>query len=179
MKRYYAPLILFILLILEGTAVNFLPSLWADSGTIITPHWLLIVLVFMAMFYDFDYTYFCVIYAAIFGFLFDLVYTDVLGVYMFMYGIVIYIIHGIKRMLHTNIFVALLHVTIAVTLADAGVYLLYSFIGEAEMVWQNYLLVRLVPTLLANLVFALIAYPFLYERLDEWGEEHLSTKKTV
>lgn len=79
MKHLYLPLILFLLLITEGVALEILPSSIVLSDTLIVPHWVFICLIFIAVLYDNENTYYSVLYALIFGILIDIVYTGVLG----------------------------------------------------------------------------------------------------
>lgn len=179
MKRLYLPLLLLIFLVLEGTAVDFLPKEWITSDLLIVPHWVLIILVYIAIFYDYDRTYYCVLYGIIFGFLVDLIYTDILGIYMFAYGMVIYITHGLKKLLHSNLFVAILLSLVGLALADVVLFVLYSFVGVAEMEWSNYFTMRFLPTIAANLVFALAIYPIFPAKLRKWSQTQLVRPKSV
>ncbi|HLR71677.1 MAG TPA: rod shape-determining protein MreD, partial [Pseudogracilibacillus sp.] len=93
MKRLLFLIILFGLLVLEGVAIDLLPAILTSSETLIVPHWVLIFLIIITLFYDTSETFFSIIYGVIFGFLIDVVYTDVLGVYMFVYPFTLYIVH--------------------------------------------------------------------------------------
>ncbi|WP_099158654.1 rod shape-determining protein MreD [Virgibacillus ndiopensis] len=174
MKRLYLPLILFLFVILEGVSLELLPPKLVMSDLLIIPHWVLIFLVFVSIFYDKEQTYYSVLYGVIFGLLLDIVYTGVLGVYMFTYAIVIYIIHGLKKLLHANIHVTLLLGLIAITVADLLIYLIFFVIGLTEMSGEEYLFYRIIPTVLANLLFLLVLYPFLRKRLVKWSDEQLT-----
>ncbi|WP_188453509.1 rod shape-determining protein MreD [Virgibacillus oceani] len=174
MKRLYLPLILFLFVISEGVALELLPPKLVMSDLLIIPHWVLIFLVFVSIFYDKEQTYYSVLYGAIFGLLIDIVYTGVLGVYMFTYALVIYIIHGLKKLLHANIHVTLLLGFIGIVLADLVIYLIFFVIGLTEMPGKDYLIYRVIPTILANLLFLLVLYPFFKKRLIKWSEEQLT-----
>lgn len=174
MKRLYLPLILFIFVILEGVAIELLPSSFVMNDLLIIPHWVFIFLLYMAIFYDNDRTYFSVLYGAIFGMLIDVVYTGVLGVYMFTYAFVIYIMHGIRKFLHGNIYVAILLGIFGILLTDFTIYLIFSVVGLTNMILEDYLLYRLLPTIVANLLFMLLLYPVTKNRLLKWQDEQNS-----
>lgn len=174
MKRLLLPLMLFFLLVLEGVALKLLPTSLALGALLIIPHWIFILLLFIAVFYDKVNTYHAVLYAAVFGLLIDIVYTEVLGVYMFSYAIVIYIIHELKKMFHTNFYVTILLGIVGVSLADISINLIYSVIGIVDMPWGAYLIYRLLPTVLANTLFLLVVYPLMRKRLERWQDEQLS-----
>ncbi|AXI09591.1 rod shape-determining protein MreD [Oceanobacillus zhaokaii] len=173
MKRLYIPLLLFLFLILEGVAIDFLPSSIVMGNQLFIPHWVAGFLVFVAVLYDNDNTYFALIYALIFGLLLDAVYTGILGVYMFSYAISIYIVENFKKMLHRNFFVVVLLGVVGISIADLLIYLTYLVIGMTDMFWQDYLLNRLLPTVLLNLLFMIIVYPLFSKRLQRWGNEQL------
>jgi len=179
MKRLYLPLILFLFLVLEGVAIDLFPESMMRSDYMFVPHWLLVFLAYIAVFYDRDSTYISVMYAVLFGLLFDIVYTGVLGLYMFSYGLVIYIVHGLKKMLHANFFVMVLLGLAGIVFADAGIYIILTVVEIAEMPWQMYIVNRLLPTLLLNLLFLILLYPIFTKRLISWGTEQLSRSNNL
>src|SRR5690625_6893718 len=75
MKRLYVPLILLLFVVLEGVALDLLPVQLLNTKTLIVPHWVLIILIFIVIFYDLEDTYYSIIYGIIFGLLIDIVYT--------------------------------------------------------------------------------------------------------
>ncbi len=173
MKKLYLPLILFILLVLEGLAINLLPKEIALSEYLIIAHWVLAFLVYIAVYYDSGSTYYSVFYAFLFGLLIDILYTGILGVYMFSYGLIIYIIHGLQKFLQRNFFVLILLGILAFLMADLFIYFVYSVVGITEMVWKDYLLQRLLPTIFSNLLFFLILFPVFKKSIVRWGNEQL------
>lgn len=179
MKKLYLPLIILLLLVLEGVALEFLPENLIMENLLIIPHWVMIFLVLTTMFYDRENTFYAILYGVLFGLMIDVVYTSVLGIYMFIYGIVAYVISGLTKVLHTNLLVALLLGLVGVGLADIGVYIIYSFIGITDFAWGEYIRLRLIPTLAANLLFLLVFYPFIKGKLEKWSEEQLSSNSTT
>ncbi|MFD1038619.1 rod shape-determining protein MreD [Virgibacillus byunsanensis] len=178
MKRLYVPLILFLLVVIEGVALKLLPANLVMGNSFIIPHWVFVFLVFVAIFYDKEDTNFGVIYGLIFGLLIDIVYTGILGVYMFTYAVTIYIIQGLKKVFHANIYVTLCLGIVGLIIAEVTINVIFLVIGISEMVWKDYLLYRLLPTLLANIVFILILYPLITRLLIKWREEQLYESDT-
>lgn len=176
MKRLYLPLILLLLLVLEGVALDLLPINLVAGKSLIIPHWIFVFLLFIAIFYDRDHTYFSVFYAVIFGLLVDVVYTGVIGVYMFSYAIVIYIVHALKKSFHTNIYVTILIGIIGVGLTEISINFIYTVINIIDIDWKQYVIYRLMPTILANLIFLIILYPFVRKKLLTWQHEHIIGK---
>lgn len=175
MKRLYLPIFLFLFLVLEGVALDLLPIWLLNSRTLIVSHWVFVFLLFITVFYDQEDTYYAILYGIIFGLLVDVVYTGVLGIYMFSYAFVIYIIHELKRIVHTNFYMVTILGIIGISAADLLIYMIYTMTGLAGMSWGSYLLFRLLPTVLANLIFLIILYPIIVKRLINWKNEQLSS----
>lgn len=179
MKRLLLPLILFFLLVLEGVALELLPVKLVAGNFLIVPHWVLVFLLFMAIFYDKENTYFSVLYGVLFGLLIDAVYTGILGVYMFAYALIAYIIHGLKKMLHANIYVTMLLGVLGIALADIAIYFIFLFIEITDIRFVEYIKFRLLPTVIANLLFLLAIYPIMNNRLARWKAEQLSDSDSL
>ncbi|GGB28222.1 rod shape-determining protein MreD [Virgibacillus dakarensis] len=173
MKRLFLPLILFLIVILEGVSLELLPTRLVTGELLIIPHWPLVFLVCISIFYDKENTYTSVFYAIIFGMLIDVVYTGILGVYMFTYALVIYIVRGLKKLLHANFYVTLLLGFLGIAMADFIIYIIFSVIDLADMTLVHYLVYRLLPSILANLLFLLVLYPLVRKPLIKWGDEQL------
>ncbi|WP_026906332.1 rod shape-determining protein MreD [Paucisalibacillus globulus] len=168
MRHIFLPLILLLLVALEGVALDILPSSLIDGDMMITPHWVLMFLVLIAIFYDRNNSYHSIIYAAIFGLLIDISYTGILGVYMFTYTVVIYIIRELRNILHSNIYSTLLFGIISIMIAELIINLIYYVVGIIDLIWMDYLMERLLPSILANFIFLLILYPLFAKRLEKW-----------
>ncbi|GGC92888.1 rod shape-determining protein MreD [Thalassobacillus devorans] len=174
-QRFYLPLILLFLLVFQGMAMSLLPGSLAYSDYLITPHWVLVILILITIFFDHDDTYYSLLYALTFGILIDMVYTSILGVYMFSYGIVIYLLHGLKKMLHGNFIVAVLLAALGIVLTELMLFTIYSFVQVTDIPWESFLSIRLVPTIIANMIFFLLVYPLLKGRLEKWAANILSS----
>lgn len=178
MKQLFIPLFLFLFLVLEGVALELLPMSLIKGELVIVPHWVLVILVFVGIFYDREDTYFSVLYGLVFGLLIDIVYTGVLGVYMFTYALSIYIIHGLTKMLHANFSATLLLGTMALILTEIFINVIFSVVGISEMEWSSYLLFRLLPTVLANVLLLLALYPLIKKKFVGWKKERKSENST-
>ncbi|HLS07551.1 rod shape-determining protein MreD [Lentibacillus sp.] len=174
MKRLLIPLILFLLLILEGVALDLLPVSLLKGDLVFVSHWVFVFLVLLAIFFDRGDTYFSVFYGLLFGLLTDIVYTGILGVYMFSYAFAAYMIHGLTKILHANFFVTILLGTAGLMIVEVFINLIFSVTGVAELVWKDYLTDRLIPTIIANILCLLVLYPIFMNRLVRWKEEQIS-----
>ncbi|GGA85918.1 rod shape-determining protein MreD [Ornithinibacillus halotolerans] len=168
MRHIILPLLLLLFVVLEGVALDILPSSLIDGNLMITPHWVLMFLILITIFYDDNNSIHSIIYALIFGLLIDIAYTGILGVYMFTYGLVIYVIHGMKKLLHSNIYSTLLFGIISIIIAELIINLIYFVIGVMNSEWLDYLMVRLIPSILANSIFLALIYPLFTKKLEKW-----------
>lgn len=172
MKHLYIPFILFLLTVLKGVGTELLPAfLQQNIHLFLIPHWVLIFLLLIGIFYDTDHTYFSIVYSIIFGLIIDIVYTDILGVYMFSYTIAIALSHLLKKMFHRNFYATFLLTILLIMIADFLIYSIYLTIGWTFLRIDNYLYDRLLPTILANIIFLFIIYPMFKKRIIRWREE--------
>lgn len=178
MARIYIPLLLLFLFVIEGVAYDLIPETMLDKGWLIVAHWAFLFLILMALFYDLEHTYYSILAAIIIGLVTDIVYTDIIGVYMFAYGLVIYFVHGIRKVLHANFIVAVFLMIVGVVLADSGTSFVYSFIGVNNMQLTNYLLYRLLPTVIANMLAFIVLYLLFKNRLISWSTDVFDRKST-
>lgn len=171
MKRLYLPLLLFLLLVFEGVAIDFLPVNFIGAEIMIVPHWVLIFLILINIFYDQETTVYAIIYGVIFGLLIDVVYTNVLGVYMFTYALGAYITHLLKRILQTNIYMTIVIAVLVLSIVEIALIFIYSLVGIADPISWGFLEYRLIPTVIANIIILLILYPLFSKRLMRWKNE--------
>jgi len=173
MKRLVFPLILFILLVSEGVALDLLPAGLTSSDTLIVPHWVLIFLMLINLFYDKTDTHFSIINAVFFGLLIDVVYTDILGAYMFVYPFSVYIVHLLKRFLQTGLSMTVVIAVCSLIVAESLLYFIYSIVDLIDITFVTFLLHRLLPTILANILFLIPAYLLSVKYLERWSNEQL------
>lgn len=157
MKRIILPLILSICFISESLFVQFVPRDPFGSRMIIVPHFLLVVLLLMGIYYVRNRA---IVFAFIFGLIFDVFHTGILGVYLFLFPLSIYIASKMMKILQTNIFIAGLVTILNVAIVEFLVYELNILIEHISMSMMTFLNIRLLPTLVVNLIFFVIfSYP--------------------
>lgn len=173
MKRLLFPFILFFLLISEGIALDLLPSMLTSTEILIVPHWVLVFLTLVTLFYDRNDTFYAIIYGIAFGILIDVVYTGILGVYMFVYPFTLYVVHLLKRFFQTNMVMTLFIVSIGVAISELLLLFIFSIVGIVDMTVSHFIVNRLLPTLLANILFLVPLYVIATNVLIRWGNEQL------
>ena len=155
MKRIVLPLILSICFILESLYVEFFPNGIFGIHKLFVPHFLLIVLIIMGMYYVRNRT---ILYAFIFGLLFDAFYTGILGVYLFVFPLIVYITSSLMKVLQANVFVSAIVMLVDIAIAEFIVYGLNILILKTTMSTMDFINVRLIPTLILNIVFYIIIF---------------------
>lgn len=99
-----------------------------------------------------------ILWAAVIGFVFDLYYTGLLGVYVFVFPLVVYIGQSIYELLPPNFFSGFLVFFIDITLAISLNFLANIFVGQVDPSATIFLVNALAPTLALNLFFFAICY---------------------
>src|SRR5699024_12298897 len=99
MRQLFFFLILFILLVSEGVAIDLLPDILTSKSTLIVLHWIFVFLFLIVLFYDRQDTFFLIRYGVVFGLFIDVAYIGVFGVYMFVYPLTLYIMQLLNGML--------------------------------------------------------------------------------
>ncbi len=173
MKRLFFPIILFMILVFEGVAIELLPASLSSSGLLITPHWVFIFLLLITLLYDRADTYFAIYFGIAFGLLIDIVYTNLLGVYMFVYPFTLYIVHLLKRFLQTNLYMVIAIAVLSLFILEILLLVIYSIVGIAEVPQGFFITRRFIPTVLANVLFLIPVYYLFAHRLIRWGKEQL------
>ncbi|EEI18988.1 rod shape-determining protein MreD [Lentilactobacillus hilgardii] len=98
------------------------------------------------------------IWAAVIGFIFDMYYTGLLGVYVFIFPLVIYLCQSVYQMLPPNFMSGFLVYFLGITVWTTLGFIANAFIGQTSSSLAQYLVNTLAPTLAINLVFMALAY---------------------
>ncbi|MBU5593597.1 rod shape-determining protein MreD [Amphibacillus sp. MSJ-3] len=179
MSRVYLPLILTLLIVLQGAAVQLVPTSISEAGWIVVIHSVLLFLILLKLFYDLENTYYVLIFAILSGLIIDIIYTDIIGVYMFSYSILVFFVHGMRKVLHANFYVATMLTFVSIGVVDFLLYLIYQFIGVVRMDLTVYLSHRLMPTLIVNMILFFLFYLLLKKRLVKWSNERFDHKQSA
>lgn len=157
MKKFLLPALISFCFILESLFVELWPVDLFDKHWIIVPRFLMILIVFVTVYVGRKQG---ILYGFIFGLLFDVVYTEIIGIYLFMLPLIAYLIAWIMKIMQSNIFVVSFVALLGVSLLELGVYEMNFLIRVTDMSFSNYINMRFLPTLLLNLVFTMIfAFP--------------------
>ncbi|EUJ51669.1 rod shape-determining protein MreD [Paenilisteria rocourtiae] len=157
-KVVVMPLIAIAVFILEGVSSMLFSQSFFGEQRVFIPHFLIVMLVLMATFYNRNVT---LIYAFILGIVFDIYYTGILGIYFAIFPLVVYLTDKFMKVLQSNIMLVGLVAVFNVILTECLVYGFYVLIGGTDMVFATFVDQRLWTTILLNLAFFLVIYfPF-------------------
>ncbi|RXY98286.1 rod shape-determining protein MreD [Fictibacillus sp. S7] len=158
MSRILLPFITYIAFLAESTVMQVLAPEHYGWDFLMIPHFAMVLIILMSCYLK---PSFGIVYGLIFGLFADLIYTDLIGVYMFSTALVAYFIAVLSRYLFSNFFVTILLSVLGVAGLEFLVYGLNSLIGIADMKMADFFYDRLLPTLILNAVFTIIVfYPF-------------------
>ena len=167
MRKFLLPLLFLLLFYAESLFVEYLPAKVFGFERIFVPHFLFIALLFLTVFVGKKHG---IIYAAIFGLLFDIVYVEIIGIYLFLYPFISYLIYKLLQVFQSNIITAFLASLLGITLLEMGVYEMNYLIHVTDLDFIGFINLRFYPTLLLNAAITLIAaYPlkWLFEKHSE------------
>ena len=100
------------------------------------------------------------LFGFIFGLLHDIIYIEVMGIYLFAYGFLAYLISKAMKVLHGHVLIVLFLILLAISVLEYYVYGINYLIDATKMSLYDFTTLRLLPTLAMNLVVAgLCIYP--------------------
>lgn len=158
MKRFLLPVVMMFVLVSDSVYADFVNLPFVTEEQQLIPRFLLLVLVFMTAYVNQP---FAITYEFIFGLLYDINYTDLLGVYMFGFAGICYLSSKAFKVLQTNALVVIFISLLAVCVLEFYQYGVQMLIRPEIMPFHQFVLGRLLPTLALNAVGGLLLiYPF-------------------
>ncbi len=158
MKHKLLPLYFLLLLVLEGTLVALLPASVMSSGNIFVPYFLLIFLLFMTAYYDSKAALF---YAAGFGLLYDIIYLEIIGVYLFAFLVIVYLFSLLLKFFYDYLFIVGFLAVLAIAVVEYYGYGFMLLTQRTTMTHHTFFYHRFLPTVLLNLGVIIIFSYFL------------------
>ncbi|KOO46970.1 rod shape-determining protein MreD [Priestia koreensis] len=170
LTRLFLPILVSVVFILESLFTNFIAVLPSLQEWILSPRFLLIILVFMVSYINLKQG---MIYGIIFGMLYDIAFTDVLGVYMFGFPVICFIMTKFLKILQNNIIVVSFISLLAVALLEFYVYSINLTVHLTHMGMTDFLHIRFYPTMILNAIFIIIfAFP-MQKRFQKLSIEYM------
>jgi rod shape-determining protein MreD len=164
----FLPFAIFVLLfIIESLFVELFPVRFLKEGHILVPRFLLAGILLLTIYGSKKQG---IWYGLLFGLMFDIVYTEIIGIYLFMFPLTAYFVSKLMKILQSNIIIATIVVLLGMAVLEILVYELNYLIHITEMPFPQFINMRLLPTLILNLIFLILfVYPFKkqFEKISE------------
>jgi rod shape-determining protein MreD len=169
-NRFLLPVMLALFFVMESVFVQLLPAEVFNSDRILVPRFLIIAIFFLTVYGSKNYG---ILYGFVFGLLFDVFYTEIIGIYLFLFPLMAYLVSKMMKVLQTNIVMVKIVSIIGVALLELGAYEMNFLIHRTDMDFSHFASFRLLPTIILNLAFSIVAaYPL--KRQYEKFAEHLT-----
>jgi rod shape-determining protein MreD len=165
--RFLPFALFFLLFIVESLFVELYPVRFLSGGHIIVPRFLIAGILLLTIFGSKEQG---IWYGLLFGLMFDIVYTEVIGIYLFMFPLTAYLVSKLMKILQSNIIIATLVTLLGITVVEFVVYEINYLIHVTAMVFPDFIQFRLWPTLMVNFIFLIISvYPLKkqFEKINE------------
>ncbi|MFC4320947.1 rod shape-determining protein MreD [Litchfieldia salsa] len=157
MKRLILPIILLFLFILESIFVDVLPASFIMEDHLLVPHFLFVTIVFISIRGNRNEG---MLLGAIYGLMFDIVYTGILGLYLFSFPLIAYVISKLAGILQNHIVIISILSIVSVVILEFFVFGVNSLIGYTTITMNTFIERRLISTAILNGIFViLLSYP--------------------
>jgi rod shape-determining protein MreD len=175
MKRNWLWLMLLALFILEGTLLQWMiPSVW-QSRVYVAPHFILVSVIYIGLYVN---RHSALVYGLVFGLLQDFMYySPMLGPISFAMGLTAYLAGLMHRRLHSNIVVSMLVIGAGNLFFDCMIYGLYRLFQITHLDLQWAFFHQMLPSMLINLLFALIVYVPVRKLFESIQSEKTDSKE--
>lgn len=170
MTRFLFILTIFFLFIIEGTIIQvFSPERWGWPVAM-TPRFVVVFVIFSALFLGRVQGLFM---GLVFGLIYDIVYGSVIGIYAFSMAIVGYFSGLTFRIFQQNIFLILCTTLVLLVVFEFIIYGMFSLLTFTQMNIQEFFFQKVIPSLVLNMIFALlVSYPARLILLQVQEEEN-------
>lgn len=164
MMKTAIPFIITVLFFMEPIFSLFSPIAYGDALLTLVPRFVIVALIFTAVY---GRKKDAVIYGFIFGLLYDIFYIDIIGVYAFLYPMICLLAVGIIRLIHKHVLIVIFLTLLLIALLELLSYGFVSLISITTIEFKEFLLGRLVPTILANSLFVVMFSWFFLKVIEE------------
>lgn len=160
MVRFLIPFTAILLFLLESEFAQFSPLNFGDKTVFLVPRFLILYLIFISIYYNRNRA---VMYGLIFGVLYDVFYIDIIGLYSVLYPLVCLLAGWSVKFIHQHLVITTILAVLLVAFMEVILYEFFFFIDFTSMPFSTFFNSRLLPTIVANLLFLLmLGWAFKY-----------------
>ncbi|PLT32401.1 rod shape-determining protein MreD [Bacillus sp. V5-8f] len=157
MSRFILPVTALLFFIFESIFANLFSGGLFGGDHIYVPRFIMVFITFLTI-YGSKRT--GVLYALVLGICYDVVYTEILGIYTFLLPTLAYLLSKTMKVLQSNLLVTIFVATLFVGLLEVADFQINVLIHFADMEYPEFAKIRLLPTLLLNFSFIILcAFP--------------------
>lgn len=157
MKKALLPLLLTALFYADSLFVLLVPEQAFNGEYVLVPRFFLTGLLFVGVFIDRNTA---IKYGFLFGLLFDMFYTGLLGAYFFFLPLLVYIASKLVKVVHSTLPVFFVIVLFDIALLELVMYGLNVLVQRTMMTFDSFVSSRLTAVLILNsLFYILFSYP--------------------
>ncbi|EPD54291.1 rod shape-determining protein MreD [Paenisporosarcina sp. FSL H8-0542] len=153
MKRLIIPAIAVVLFYLEPVFGLFSPLDISGEYRFLIPRFLIMYLIFISIYYSRNRA---MLYALLFGLLYDVFFIDIIGLYSFLYPLICLIASFIVKFIHQHLIVTTALSLVLVAGLEFVLYQFFSLIGLTDISLAVFVRERLIPTMIANSIFLVV-----------------------
>lgn len=155
MRKGLINLILFSVFIIEGTVFRYISPDYFGSNSSIFARFVLVLIMLISIFIDRKYALFLGIF---FGLLYDIVYGNVIGLYMVSMGGIGYFSGWFIQFLHPTFFVYLLIEFLGLLVFEVFIFSMLALYKLIDFSIDWAIINIIFPTIIFNLVFAMLIF---------------------
>ncbi len=158
MKQFVLFLVGFLLFIFDSIFAQVLAQSFLGKNVILIPYFMIVFILFLTVYGPRKYA---MMYGAMLGLAYDVVYTEVLGIYMFLIPFLAYLMAKCLKVLQANWFIVIVLSLLFVVISELIIYEMNVMMSFAKLTFSEFVDMRLVPTTVLNFVFiSVFFYPF-------------------
>ncbi|MGQ4559220.1 rod shape-determining protein MreD [Levilactobacillus hammesii] len=155
--RFGFPIGLFLMLFLDGSISQVFSVQMFSASSVMISHLVVLWLVCGVLFEE-NMAMPLAKWAAVAGVVFDLYYTGIFGVYVFVFPLVVYLTRQIVKYISPNFLSGLLIYFIDITIVEAMSFIASRAVHMTSMSGSSFLVNTLGPTLALNLAMFVVLY---------------------
>lgn len=150
MKRLLFPFIAIVLFFLEPVFSIFSPIEIQGNSFILVPRFVLVFLIFLVAYLGRKEA---IMLGIVFGLLYDMFHIDIIGLYAFLYPLICFIASLIFREVHRHLITVMFLALAMIIVLEFFSFLFADLISLTSISMNEFVVMRLVPTMIANMVF--------------------------
>ncbi|MCK0473533.1 rod shape-determining protein MreD [Halalkalibacter sp. APA_J-10(15)] len=159
MSRAYIPLIVFFFFVIEGTLFQLFVPHHHEWSYVFVPRFMIVFIILIGIHFTRPVS---LVYGLIVGAIYDVVYTQLLGAYLFGFALIGYFFVFPYKRVQDMFLVQLAIIIAALVFFEYYQYGLYALIGLADIEHRVFLQERVLTSVVLNTAFAILIYfPFL------------------